>query len=62
MQARNATKRRSRILDLEPDNIKQKKRNLSIKKQEKGTKLKMKERIERSSGEDRSRPEEGDEN
>lgn len=39
-----------------------KKRNLSIKKQEKGTKLKMNERIERSSGEDRSRPEEGDEN
>lgn len=32
------------------------------KKQEKGTKLKMNERIERSSGEDRSRPEEGDEN
>lgn len=62
MQARNATKRRSRILDLEPDNIKQKKRKLSITKQEKGTKLKMNERIERSSGEDRSRPEEGDEN
>lgn len=41
---------------------KKKKETKYKKKQEKGTKLKMNERIERSSGEDRSRPEEGDEN